>query len=270
MAAVVLGVGTSHGVMLSLPPEAWDDGARADRKKGALAYRGVTYTWGELNALRGGAFAMRYTREARRSQQARCEAALDRLATELGRALPDVLVIVGDDGEGAEYPSASGLSAAIDECARKEGFPVALDRASGFVVPRLLGDRGVPLVRLRFDTSAVDAERGFAFGAALGRAVRGWGASARVAVIAAGGMSHPVIDEELDRRLLDGFAVGDLAHVIREPEAMFRAGAAEIKNWIVAAGVLDHAGLDMVLIDYVPCVRTEAGTGHAMAFAVWS
>jgi hypothetical protein len=51
---------------------------------------------------------------------------------------------------------------------------------------------------------------------------------------------------------------------------MFRAGAAEIKNWIVAAGVLDHAGLDMVLIDYVPCVLTEAGTGHAMAFAVWS
>jgi hypothetical protein len=79
-----------------------------------------------------------------------------------------------------------------------------------------------------------------------------------------------VIDEELDRRLLDAFASGDPAGVIREPEAMFRAGAAEIKNWIVAAGALDHAGLDMVLVDYVPCVRTDSGTGNAMAFAVWS
>src|SRR5262249_18995063 len=96
------------------------------------------------------------------------------------------------------------------------------------------------------------------------------GDAARVAVIGTGGLSHPVIDEELDRRLLDGLAAGDPAHVIREPEAMFRAGTAEIKNWIVAAGALDHAGLDMVLIDYVPCVRPEAGTGQAMAFAVWS
>src|SRR4029078_3879558 len=98
------------------------------------------------------------------------------------------------------------------------GFPVALDRVSGFVVPRLLRDRDVPLVRLRFETADADAERGFAFGAALGRAVRGWGASARVAVIAAGGMSHPVIDEELDHRLLDGFAVEGPDHVLREAD----------------------------------------------------
>src|SRR5262249_15050101 len=107
-------------------------------------------------------------------------------------------------------------------------------------------------------------------GAGVGRAIRSWSEDRRVAVIAVGGMSHPVVDEELDRRLLDGLASGDPAPVIREPEAMFRARAAQIKNWIVAAGALAHAGLDMLLIDYVPCVRTEAGTGNAMAFAVWS
>jgi hypothetical protein len=28
-------------------------------------------------------------------------------------------------------------------------------------------------------------------------------------------------------------------------------------------------GLEMNLVDYVPCYRSEAGTGCAMAFATW-
>ena len=38
----------------------------------------------------------------------------------------------------------------------------------------------------------------------------------------------------------------------------------------VAAGAMDHVGFEMTLLDYVPCYRTEAGTGNAMAFATWS
>ena len=30
-----------------------------------------------------------------------------------------------------------------------------------------------------------------------------------------------------------------------------------------------EAGLPMKLIDYVPCYRSEAGTGSAMGFARW-
>jgi len=30
-----------------------------------------------------------------------------------------------------------------------------------------------------------------------------------------------------------------------------------------------EAGLKMKLIDYVPCYRSPAGTGNAMAFAYW-
>jgi hypothetical protein len=270
MAAIVLGIGMSHGAMLSVAPEAWDDEAHADKSGTALPYRGAAYSWAALSALRGGAFAKRNTPEARRAQRARCDASLDALAAALARAKPDAVLVVGDDGPGVEYPPVPGLAAVLDDRARAERFPVALDRASGVVVARLLSDRGVPLARLRFDPAATDAERCFAFGSALGRAVRGWGGERRVAVIAVGGMSHPVIDEALDRRLLEAVASGDPVHVVREPEATFRAGAAGIKNWIVAAGALDHAGLDMVLIDYVPCIRTEAGTGHAMAFAVWS
>ncbi|MBT5180709.1 MAG: protocatechuate 3,4-dioxygenase, partial [Rhodospirillaceae bacterium] len=36
------------------------------------------------------------------------------------------------------------------------------------------------------------------------------------------------------------------------------------------AGILSQTSLEMDLLDYVPCYRTEAGTGNAMAFATWT
>jgi seryl-tRNA synthetase len=48
------------------------------------------------------------------------------------------------------------------------------------------------------------------------------------------------------------------------------SGNSEIKNWITLAGVMADADLPMDLLDYVPCYRTEAGTGCGMAFARWN
>ena len=336
MADMVLGIGTSHGSMLSSPPEEWDGRARADRKNPALAFRGATYTWDALNALRGGAFAALNTPQARRAHWERCQAQLDRLAAELARVNPDVLVIVGDDqhewfeaeaqptfavycgdrvanlavsaeelarhtaeGRGAairgmhpetdcEYPVAKGLAERIVAQAMDDRFDVTvcmaqpkgargmknLGHAYGFIYRRLLADKPVPLVPILVNTfyppNQPRPERCFEFGRTIGRAIRGWGEAARVAVIGSGGLSHFVIDEELDRRVLDAFESGDPAHIIREPDAMFRSGTSETKNWIVAAGAMDHVGFEMTLLDYVPCYRTEAGTGNAMAFATWS
>jgi len=54
-----------------------------------------------------------------------------------------------------------------------------------------------------------------------------------------------------------------------EPNVMFRAGTSETKNWITAMGAMSDTDFEMTLIDYVPCYRSEAGTGNAMAFATW-
>jgi aromatic ring-opening dioxygenase LigB subunit len=91
----------------------------------------------------------------------------------------------------------------------------------------------------------------------------------KVMVIASGGMTHFVIDESFDRKVLDAMQAGDSATLTSLPENMFQAGTSEIKNWIVVAGMMDEAGLRMKLIDYVPCYRSEAGTGSAMGFAQW-
>jgi len=149
-----------------------------------------------------------------------------------------------------------------------------LGHAYGFIYRRLLKDRPVPLVPILVNTfyppNQPSPARCFAFGRAIGRAIRAWGESARVVVMASGGLSHFVIDEELDRRVLAALASGKEAAITAEPDAMFRSGTSETKNWIVAAGILADTGFGMRLLDYVPCYRSEAGTGNAMAFATWS
>jgi 3-O-methylgallate 3,4-dioxygenase len=88
-----------------------------------------------------------------------------------------------------------------------------------------------------------------------------------VGVLASGGLSHFVVDEALDRRVLDLLAKKDVAGLTTLPVSQLEAGNSEIRNWIAAAGAVEH--LEMKLVDYQPCYRSEAGTGIGTAFAVW-
>jgi OH-DDVA oxygenase/3-O-methylgallate 3,4-dioxygenase len=47
-------------------------------------------------------------------------------------------------------------------------------------------------------------------------------------------------------------------------------GTSELLNWISASGCLFNTGLSGELIDYVPCYRTEAGSGTAQGFLAWT
>ena len=83
------------------------------------------------------------------------------------------------------------------------------------------------------------------------------------------GVAEAVIDAALDRRVLDAMQKNDFDDLTAIPEALYQSGTSETKNWIAAAGILAASGLSMNLIDYIPCYRSEAGTGTAMAFAYW-
>ena len=91
----------------------------------------------------------------------------------------------------------------------------------------------------------------------------------RVAVMASGGLTHFVIDEELDRKILAAMQEGDEAALDAIPESYFKVGTAEIKNWYPVIAAMNETGLRHHLVDYVPCYRSEAGTGNAMAFVYW-
>jgi 3-O-methylgallate 3,4-dioxygenase len=111
------------------------------------------------------------------------------------------------------------------------------------------------------------AARCYSLGQVIRHAVETWESSARVAVIASGGLSHFVVDEDLDRRVLSGVTRHDSTLLGSLSRAQLRSGNSEILNWITAAGALEN--LPAAVIDYVPGYRSPAGTGAGMAFAQW-
>lgn len=98
MAKIVLGIGTSHGPMLSTPPEQWDARVEFDRKMARHAFRGGHYSFDELCALREcEALSDRVSVTQWQAQYASCRKAIDCLAQRFADAAPDVTVIVGND-----------------------------------------------------------------------------------------------------------------------------------------------------------------------------
>src|SRR5580704_2660576 len=186
-----------------------------------------------------------------------------------------------------QYPTLPGLGSHIIQKVTADDFDVsqltrlptgaigsnAAPHAYGFVYRRLMRDQVIPHVPVFVNTfyppNQPPAHRCYAFGRALGRAIAAWPENINVAVIASGGMTHFVLDEAFDAKVLEAMQTGDERTLTSLPEEMFQSGTSEIKNWIVAAGMMAEAGLTMKLIDYVPCYRSEAGTGSAMGFAQW-
>ena len=62
----------------------------------------------------------------------------------------------------------------------------------------------------------------------------------RGAICASGGISHFVVDEDFDGRMLNAIRDRDTATLFAEPENMFQSGTSETKNWITVAGILSE------------------------------
>jgi 3-O-methylgallate 3,4-dioxygenase len=181
-----------------------------------------------------------------------------------------------------DYPVASGLAKHLIEDLISNGFDVAqlkaqpdgesVGHAFTFVRLRLMGERVVPIIPIMLNTyfppNQPTAARCYALGQAIREAVASWPVEMRVAVVASGGLSHFVVDEELDQSVITGIQKRDGDALGAIPESKLQSGSSEIKNWIVAAGALTD--LDFELVDYVPGYRSPAGTGCGMAFARWT
>lgn len=143
--------------------------------------------------------------------------------------------------------------------------------AFGFVHRRLLHGKPTPIVPVLLNTYFPPTQplpkRCYALGESIRQAIEAWESEARVAIIASGGLSHFAIDEEMDRGILGAMQERDAQHLRSVPEQKLNSGNSEIRNWLTLAGAVD--GMRMNLIDYIPCYRTAAGTGCAMAFSYW-
>ena len=183
---------------------------------------------------------------------------------------------------GAEYPGVPELANHIVECVIDAGFDVATMKsppkpetphAFGFVYRRIMRDVPVPTVLLLINTfyppNTPRVSRCQAFGQAVLKAVESWDSQLRVALIASGGLTHFVIDESVDQLFLDAIRSGDLSKFMALSETIFEDGTSEMKNWVPLVGAMVSLGMTPQIIDYVPCYRSEAGTGNAMGFVVW-
>ena len=98
--------------------------------------------------------------------------------------------------------------------------------------------------------------------------VAGYPGDLRVGLLASGGLSHFVVEEEMDRAVIDALQRKDVEFLARLDPRRLKAGSSEIRNWIVvAAAAVD---LDLTWISYTPAYRTPALTGTGLAFARWS
>jgi OH-DDVA oxygenase len=162
---------------------------------------------------------------------------------------------------------------ALGEQPADSGTLRQLGHSYGFIYRRILNSKPIPLIPVLVNTyyppNQPTPKRCIDFGRAMARAIKSWKGKERVAVVASGGVSHFVVDEDFDRRLLDAMKTRNYKVLAQEPDIHFRSGTSETKNWLVVAGMLAETNLNMELLDYVPCYRSEAGTGSGMAFAAW-
>lgn len=97
MAQLVLGLGTSHSPLVATDAPMWEQRAISDRSNLELYdLEGNHRTYDEL-ARSGRSYEREASLEHLTQQSRKVQAALDRLAAELGAARPDVVLIVGDD-----------------------------------------------------------------------------------------------------------------------------------------------------------------------------
>lgn len=156
---------------------------------------------------------------------------------------------------------------------QKADYPV-VPHAYSFVYHQIMGDNPPPhvpvLMNLFYPPTQPSMARCIEFGDVLRDAIEAWPQDVRVAVIASGGLSHFVNDEEFDQDILQKLASYDYEGLSAIPDGWFQSGTSEIKIYSTVMKALQHTGAQMTLVDYVPCWRTAAGTGEGMGFMYWN
>lgn len=179
-------------------------------------------------------------------------------------------------------PGAPALANHLIESLIEDGFDIAsvdrlaegatLDDAYSFVYDHLLAGRAVPLLPFflsRDLPNQATPARCYELGVALRRDIESWPPAQRVGLIASGGLSHQIVDEDLDQAVIDALVAGDAEALRSLSRAQLNRspGTPEILNWITVAAAMSPTV--MSLIDYLPCYRSLAGTGHGVTFGYW-
>ena len=152
-----------------------------------------------------------------------------------------------------------------------ERRPQAMPHAYAYVVKRIMNDKIRPIVPVTQNTfyppNQPSTKRCYNLGQAIGKVIKNWDSKKRVAVVGSGGLSHFLVDEEIDRMAIEAMKEKDAEAMASLPRYRLNSGNSEILNWITTAGAAEH--LKMEIVEYVPVYRSPAGTCGGWGFAIW-
>ncbi len=294
MAEIVIGIGTSHSPQLSIRAKDWEHLLKKDQTDPRLNYP-------DLVKRAKPELAAELTPEKFRERDEACLKAVKDLGAALQKANADVVVVFGDDQQEQFHDEnmpmfaiyhGKSLPVVKDNKHRPSGWKdaerqgwaefditrcnklreeIGVGHAFSFLYRRILPGGKLPMVPVMVNTyyppNQPTPKRCYAFGQAVRKAVESWNSDKRVALIASGGLSHVVIDEEIDAMVIDGLKNKKPEVLFQLPRQRLRGGTSEILNWVALAGAMEDR--ELKYFEYVTTYRSPAATGCGMGFAYW-
>jgi Catalytic LigB subunit of aromatic ring-opening dioxygenase len=180
------------------------------------------------------------------------------------------------------YPVHSGLARHLVAGLTEHGFEVCAVRelapgeseghAFSYIHRTYLSERRLPVVPVMLNTyyppNAMTPARCVQLGEHLHDLVALYPDDLRVGILASGGLSHFVVDEELDLDVIAALRTRDLGFLAGIDPKRLQAGSSEIRSWMVTGAAAPE--LELSWVAYVPAYRTPALTGTGLCFAHWS
>jgi hypothetical protein len=152
-----------------------------------------------------------------------------------------------------------------------EPRPFGIPHAFGFPMGRWFAGKKPAIVPINLNTcyppNWISPRRAYALGRAVREAIKSWDTDLRVAVATSGGLSHFVVDEEIDRLALKGMNEADGQILSNLPRSRLQSATTEINSWVAASGAMGDT--PMQVLTYEPGYRSLAGTGCSCAVGHW-
>jgi hypothetical protein len=181
-----------------------------------------------------------------------------------------------------DYPVHAGLALHLvtgltergfDLCALKEIPPAEAEgHAFSYVHRTYLSERKLPVVPVMLNTyyppNQVTPARCVQLGEHLKDLIALYPGDLRIGILASGGLSHFVVDEDFDLDVIAALRNHDIGFLAGLDPKRLQAGSSEIRSWIVTAAAATD--FDLSWVAYVPAYRTPALTGTGLCFARWS
>ena len=187
-----------------------------------------------------------------------------------------------EDGADRHYPCHSSLGAHIIFGLVARSFDITAVKALvgeqfeghaySFIHRRFMGEHAIPIVPVFLNTyyppNQPTPQRCYELGLAIRDLVAAFPENLRVGILASGGLSHFLVNEELDRKVAAALQAKDLDTLRTLPDRLLHTGSSEIRNWITVAAAASDLAFDW--ISYIPAYRSRAMTGVGLCFAHWN